>query len=114
MHVGSLRCRRQIADRHVLDHAATQRAHLGHRVLLSVDRASTTTILSDGRPSPRRPPYLPRKRVSSINLAHRWPAGTFLYGLGHEDPLPGRRLKVSCGARRAVLAAKAERPLFLE
>src|SRR5437764_15004438 len=69
MHVGSLRCRRQIADRHVLDHAATQRAHLGHRVLLSVDRASTTTILSDGRPSPRRPPYLPRKRVSSISPA---------------------------------------------
>ena len=31
MHVGSLGCRRQIADRHVLDHAAAQRAHLGHR-----------------------------------------------------------------------------------
>ena len=29
--VGSLRRRRQIADRHVLDHAAAQRAHLGHR-----------------------------------------------------------------------------------
>ncbi len=59
MHVGSLRCRRQIADRHILDHAATQRAHLGHRGLLSVDRASTTTILSDGRPSPRRPALAP-------------------------------------------------------
>src|SRR5260221_3463958 len=35
MNVGSLRRRRQIADRHVLDHAAAQRAHLGHRGLLS-------------------------------------------------------------------------------
>src|SRR3954470_9775191 len=30
MHVGSLGCRRQIADRHVLDHPAAQRAHIGH------------------------------------------------------------------------------------
>jgi hypothetical protein len=30
MNVGSLRRRRQIADRHVLDHAPTQRAHLSH------------------------------------------------------------------------------------
>src|SRR5512136_1471382 len=30
MDVGSLRRWREIADRHVLDHAATQRAHLGH------------------------------------------------------------------------------------
>jgi hypothetical protein len=30
--VGSLRRRRQIADRHVLDHASAQRAHRGHRV----------------------------------------------------------------------------------
>ena len=28
--VGSLRRRREIADGHVLDHAAAQRAHLGH------------------------------------------------------------------------------------
>jgi len=33
--VGSLRRRRQIADRHVLDHAATHRAYLGHLKLLS-------------------------------------------------------------------------------
>jgi putative transposase len=31
MNVGSLRRRREIADRHVLDHAAAQRAGLGHR-----------------------------------------------------------------------------------
>ncbi|CUW37152.1 protein of unknown function [Magnetospirillum sp. XM-1] len=31
MKVGSLRRRRKIADRHVLDHAATQRAQFGHR-----------------------------------------------------------------------------------
>jgi hypothetical protein len=30
-----LRANLQIADRHVLDHAAAQRAHLGHRGLLS-------------------------------------------------------------------------------
>jgi hypothetical protein len=30
-----LRRWRQIANRHVLDHAAAQRAHLGHRGLLS-------------------------------------------------------------------------------
>jgi hypothetical protein len=41
--VGSLCRRRQIADRHVLDHATTQRAHLGHM-------GSTPTILSDRRP----------------------------------------------------------------
>jgi hypothetical protein len=29
--IGSLRCRRQIADRHVLDHASAERAQLGHR-----------------------------------------------------------------------------------
>jgi hypothetical protein len=31
MHIRSLGCRRQIADRHVLNHAAAQRTHLGHR-----------------------------------------------------------------------------------
>src|SRR3954462_7610280 len=30
VHVGLLGCRRQIADRHVLDHPAAQRAHIGH------------------------------------------------------------------------------------
>src|SRR3954454_16462076 len=30
MHVGSLGCRRQVADRHVLNHPAAQRAHSGH------------------------------------------------------------------------------------
>src|SRR3954453_17980291 len=91
MPVGSLRCRRKTSDRHGLEHAATQRAHLGHRVLLSVDRASTTTILSDGRPSPRRPPYLPRKRVSSIEVPAK--AGTHLSGTERSNngsrPSPG-------------------------
>ena len=32
VHVGSLRGRRQIADRHVLDHAPTKRAQLGHLI----------------------------------------------------------------------------------
>ena len=31
MYIRSLSCRRQIADCHVLNHAATQRAYLGHR-----------------------------------------------------------------------------------
>src|ERR1700729_1073079 len=33
MHIRSLGRRRQIADCHILDHAPTQRAHLGHRGL---------------------------------------------------------------------------------
>src|SRR5665213_588148 len=49
--VGSLCCRRQIADGHVLDHTAAQRAQLSHRGLLSQGLASTTTILSDRTPS---------------------------------------------------------------
>jgi hypothetical protein len=31
IHIRSFGCLRQIADRHVLDHGTTQRAHLGHR-----------------------------------------------------------------------------------
>ncbi|GAC1340118.1 MAG: hypothetical protein NVSMB26_28110 [Beijerinckiaceae bacterium] len=48
--VGSLGRRRQIADRHVLDHATTQRAQLGHLKLLSERWAATPTIISDRRP----------------------------------------------------------------
>ncbi len=74
MHVTSLRRRRQISDLHVLNHPATQRAHLGHLGnLLSQDWVSTTTILSDGRP-PRPTPYLPqllRERFSSIGCISR-------------------------------------------
>src|SRR6516164_5028959 len=55
MKVGSLLRRRQIADRHVLDHAATQRAYLGHRGLSCPEGwASRTAILSDRRPSSNR------------------------------------------------------------
>src|SRR6202044_1754787 len=66
--VGSLGRRRQIADRHVLGHATTQRARLGHLKLLSEGgglqhpRSSAT-----GDPPPTDPP-LPRKRVRSIPL----------------------------------------------
>src|SRR5260370_32063267 len=56
MHVTSLRRWRHISDLHFLNHAATQRAHLGHLGnLLSQDWASTTTILSDGRPPQPNP-----------------------------------------------------------
>src|SRR5262245_896790 len=45
-----LRRRRQIADRHVLDHAAAKRAHLSHRKTSCLKGwASTPTILSDRR-----------------------------------------------------------------
>jgi len=56
----SFLCRRgQIADLHVLDHAATQRAHLGHLGdLLSQGWALTTTTFSDGRnPVALKTPY---------------------------------------------------------
>src|SRR3954447_23835182 len=45
-----LRRRRQIADRHVLDHAAAKRADLSHRKTSCLKGwALTPTILSDGR-----------------------------------------------------------------
>src|SRR5208282_5963764 len=44
--VGSLGRRRHVPDRHVLDHAATKRAQLGHRWLLSEGWASTSTSFS--------------------------------------------------------------------
>jgi len=52
-----LRRRRQIADRHVLNHAAAQRAHLGHLKLLSESGLGTPHLLrQEGRhiiPTPR-------------------------------------------------------------
>jgi hypothetical protein len=45
--VGSLRGGRQIADRHVLDHATAQRAHLDHLDLLFWNCASTAAILQN-------------------------------------------------------------------
>jgi hypothetical protein len=41
--VGSLGRRRYVQDRHVLDHAAAKRAQLGHPLLLSEGRPSTST-----------------------------------------------------------------------
>ena len=50
--VGSLRRRRQIADCHVLGHAATQRAQLGHRGISCLVRwLSTNAIITGRRPS---------------------------------------------------------------
>ena len=45
--IGLLGCRRQIADLHILKHASAQRAHLGHRILLS-------ERLGLGHPHPRK------------------------------------------------------------
>ena len=54
--VGSLGRRRKIADRHILDHATTQRADLGHLKASCLGVGCDTQILSDSRPitRPRR------------------------------------------------------------
>src|ERR1700674_3435123 len=64
--VGSLCRRRQIADRHVLDHATTQRAHLGHleTSCLRGGLQHPRSFQTGGRLTTRLP--LPRKRVRSI------------------------------------------------
>jgi hypothetical protein len=67
--IGSLGRRRQIADGHVLNHTAAQRAHLGQRGAPVLDWASTTTILSDRSPSLYPLTPLPRQRVRSIPLS---------------------------------------------
>src|SRR6266496_421052 len=58
MDVRLLRRRRQIADRHVLDHAAAKRADLSHRETSCLKGwALTPTILSDRRQPPRPSNY---------------------------------------------------------
>ena len=52
--IRSLRCRREIADRHVLDHAAAQWADLGHRRLLPGLGCSTQTLADRLIPAPQR------------------------------------------------------------
>src|SRR6516162_5073170 len=64
--VGSLRRRRQIADRHVLDHAATERARLGHRGISCLRVGLRQPQSSRQQTSMAIPAYLPRQRVSSI------------------------------------------------
>src|SRR6516164_6934079 len=68
--VGSLRRRRQIADRHVLDHAPTERAHLGHRGISCLRVALRQPQSSRQETSMAIPAYLPRQRVSSILKMH--------------------------------------------
>src|SRR5215213_5038239 len=64
--VGSLRGGRQIADRHVLDHATAQRAHLDHLDLLFWNCASTAATLQN-RSIIRIPGHqMPRQRLRSI------------------------------------------------
>src|SRR6266536_3826344 len=58
MDVRLLRRRRQIADRHVLDHAAAKGADLSHRETSCLKGwALTPTILSDRRQPPRPSNY---------------------------------------------------------
>jgi hypothetical protein len=63
-----LRRRRQIADRHVLDHAAAKRADLSHRKTSCLKGlgCEKPTILSDRRRLLLTAPQLPRKRLRSI------------------------------------------------
>jgi hypothetical protein len=62
MEIGSLGRRREIADRHVLDHATAQRADRGHlKTSCLKGWALTPTILPDRRrPSPHRRIAAPR------------------------------------------------------
>ena len=54
--VGSLRRRREVADRHVLDHAATKRAGLGHRKAPVWKGVSTTQTFQSGAPPAKQSP----------------------------------------------------------
>ena len=58
MYVGSLRRRREVADRHVLDHAAAKRADLGHRIAPVWKGSRQPKPSSQERP--RRSTSLPR------------------------------------------------------
>src|SRR5258708_37784375 len=65
--IGSLRRRRQIADRHVLDHAAAKRADLSHRKTSCLKGWASKTL------DPLRQeatvaalPQLPRKRLRCV------------------------------------------------
>src|ERR1043166_7459267 len=66
MHIRSLSRRRKIADRHVLDHAASQRAHLGHRGLPFQGWGESTQTLADRTPPDSPLPYNTPARVSGL------------------------------------------------
>jgi hypothetical protein len=55
MDVGSLCRRREIADRHIFDHAATQRAGLGHRIAPVWKGVSATQTFQSGAPTAKVP-----------------------------------------------------------
>src|SRR6266487_4038007 len=88
-----LRRRRQIADRHVLDHTAAKSADLSHRKLLSEGLGcEKPTILSDGRRL-LRPPLNCRASGFVQSLQHR----TYLVTVGMAESCCMAR---PCGARQ--------------
>lgn len=58
MHLGSLRDRRQIADRHILDHAPAKRAHLGHLIapVLKIALPQPQSFKTEASPAKSVPP----------------------------------------------------------
>jgi hypothetical protein len=59
MKVGTLCRRRQIADRHVIDHPPAQGAYLGHRHLL-FEGWETTQPFKTAEILANQPPHMPR------------------------------------------------------
>src|SRR6266403_2728367 len=77
-----LRRRRQIADRHVFDHAAAKRADLSHRktsCLKSWAAKNPQSSQTGGNYCDRS--SLPRQRLRSIRMPDIFAAGTSLAGL---------------------------------
>src|SRR4051794_28941205 len=66
--VGLLRCRRQIADHHVVDHPPAQRADLSHRKLLSDEVVQQPNPLRQ-ETSTSAAPY---REAVSFNPQGRW------------------------------------------
>src|SRR5438477_10126899 len=62
--VGLLRCRRQIADHHVVDHPPAQRVNLSHRKLLSDEVVQKPNPLRQETPASA----LPYRGAVSFNL----------------------------------------------
>ena len=79
MHVGSLRRRREVADRHVLDHAAAKRAGLGHRKAPVWKRVSATQTFQSGAPPAKQSPcraaasFNPRREPAPMRAGIRRP-----------------------------------------
>src|SRR5438876_7069406 len=69
-----LRRRRQIADRHVLDHAAAKRAHLSHRKTSCLKGwASKTLNPLRQEATVTTSPQMPRQRLRSIQFSCKRP-----------------------------------------